>query len=99
MKSSFSFEIPIIFDAENFISIFREIGLTVDRVVKEYFFDGEENPPEKIPMWCVQNPNNTNDWILLQEIAEKYVELKKYELFFDNPDKLKIYNLFNKSAS
>lgn len=44
--------------------------------------------------WAVKNPY-TGNWELLNEVFKKYLETKKTKVFL-NPDKLEIFNLFER---
>lgn len=89
-------KMEIIFTVEEAISLFREAGLTVEIRDLEYNFQLAHRIEytESIPTWVVVNPYNS-DFVPLDSIFRKYIELKQKELFLTS-DKLKIYNLFKK---
>lgn len=88
-------EIKLVFSTEDAIAIFRNAGLTVEMYdFPIWFKNSHEEEPEIIPMWAVRNPY-TNKIEKLKDFFNKYMEAKKKELFL-TPEKLDIYNLFDK---
>jgi len=86
------------FTEKDAIAIFRNAGLEVRMadipVWFEYPHDGDSGHDEMIPMWSITNPH-TGKPEKLKEYFIKYLEQKKADLFL-NPEKLDIYNLFDK---
>ena len=90
-------EIKLIFSISDAIAIFRNTGLTVEMYDLPVYFKnnhGSGGREEMIPMWTVRNPHN-NKLEKLEDFFKKYMEAKKNELFL-SPEKLDIYNLFEK---
>jgi len=87
----------IIFSSADAIKLFRNAGLEVKMVDYLINFEhphGGESTVERIPILSVINPH-TGEPEKLEIAFRKYLEVKKNELFL-SPEKLEIYELFNK---
>jgi len=90
-------EIKLIFSISDAIAIFLNAGIVVENVDMPVYFEnphGDNGHDEMIPMWTVKNPH-TGKLEKLEDFFKKYMEAKKQELFL-TPEKLDIYNLFEK---
>jgi len=87
--------VNILFSITDAIAVFRNAGLVVEMRNFEVSFPihhSAEYRTETIPIMAVVNPF-TGEPEKLEESFNKYLELKKNELFL-SPEKLEIYNLF-----
>ncbi len=89
-------KLSLYFTIEEAVSLFRNVGLTVERRYVEREFHAPHRPIELriIPTWIVVNPH-TNKEELLEDCFRKYLSQQYKELFLQ-PNKLTIYNVFNK---
>lgn len=89
--------IELYFSPDEMVELFRSAGLNVEFRKTQCVFDYICDEPQitEISAWMVQNPN-TLEWDFIPKYFNKYIQMKKRELFLDEDNKLKIINLFDK---
>jgi len=90
-------KLKLMFSEFEAVAVFRNAGLEVKTVKVPVYYEnphGDNGHDILIHMLTVTNPKNGKSE-KLDEFFTKYLESKKTELFL-NPEKLDIYNLFNK---
>lgn len=91
------FEITLLFTLDDARMVLESAGLKVELIDIDREFSRYHNDTytEKVPTWCVYNPN-TQKPEPIDIIFRKYLELRKKELFLRSENKIEIYNLFSK---
>ncbi len=88
-------KLELSFTDEEAVRLFREVGLKVElKTIQQTEYLSHRPPIRRTyPTWIITNPHNGKEE-LLKDFFDKYLEIRKNELFL-TADKLQIYNLFN----
>lgn len=91
------FEITLRFSLDDARKVMESVGLKVELIEIDQEFKRYHNDfyTEKVPMWCVINPNTQKPEPIIP-IFNKYLEHRKKSLFLEFESRIEIYNLFDK---